>query len=199
MAKHSFAEHTHTYLPQVEKIFQGKKRVSHKIWSKIRASQHLSLYAFGLYSEYLARWTDVFPPSRMMIINGDTFRQDPGSHIDSVQHFLSLTIVLRASSFARHPGTGRFCVRPWWHKEHLESHTSNFEVPRLQCDVNSGKGIFERNCTADTATACRKLRIFYESFNKKLAALTGQQWKWSGRPCIFATEEGKSRPEQIYI
>ena len=127
---------------------------------------HYKAIRISLYSRYLQRWLDVFPPTQIHVIDGDALIRDPYPQLREVERFLGLEPRLQRDNFYFNSTKGFYC----WRK--LEGDNRN--ETGLHC-LNDSKG--RRHPPVDRYIVS-KLRRFYNPHNLRFYDMVGRDFGW---------------------
>ncbi|XP_058654098.1 heparan sulfate glucosamine 3-O-sulfotransferase 1 [Onychostoma macrolepis] len=113
----------------------------------------------SLYHVHMRRWLDVFPRSRVHLVDGDALIQNPLAEMKKVEEFLHLEPQINASNFYFNQTKGFFCLR---------------DRRRERC-LHGSKG---RKHPRVAPEILRKLYDFFHEPNQKFFEMVGRTFDW---------------------
>ena len=137
----------------------------------------------GIYYPYLITWMHKFSKSKLLVLNGNEWINDPGGLIERVQDFLQIPKLLLREDFVRNPETGFYCFRRWWGEKF--SIRENFkgvivegrDGKELFC-LSSQKGRTRNGVRSMLNTTKMKLKEFFKPLNEELYNLLNESFFW---------------------
>lgn len=175
-------------MPRVKSIFKNWPEDSDGLWNGEtvfkQLEKNVSSYTFahGIYAYYIKRWMKVFPPNRLLIVDGEELLQDPGSVIESLQDFLHIPKVLLKQDFIRHPKTGLYCLRPWWQSTYdflAEYRRYPSWENGLLCSMPSKGRTRSKNVRHTMSPHLQsRLQKFFEPYNRRLYKILNRTLSW---------------------
>ncbi|XP_059548685.1 heparan sulfate glucosamine 3-O-sulfotransferase 6 isoform X2 [Myotis daubentonii] len=122
-------------------------------WSAVR---------IGLYAQHLDNWLRYFPLSHFLFVSGERLVSDPAGEVGRVQDFLGLKRVVTDKHFYFNATKGFPCLKK----------AQGSSRPRC---LGKSKG---RPHPRVPEAVVRRLRDFYQPFNRKFYQMIGQDFGW---------------------
>ena len=131
--------------------------------SNFRYNGHLdySIVSVGFYYEYLKEFYARYDPKDILILSGETLKQNPAYVMRRLEKFIGLDMFFNDSKFVKHPSTGFYCFQQ----------TPDFQ-PRC-----IGVDLF-RNFSPPEKAATDLLKDLYKPYNEELFKLTNRTFLW---------------------
>lgn len=121
----------------------------------------------GIYYYHVQRWKSEFTSENLAIISREDMLKQPGLVAEKLQSFLGLPKVLLKEDFIFNNQSSSYCFQPIWS-------TKNSTAPEIKCPLR-----YEAKKQAMQSAACaQSLRIFFNSFNKKLYNYLERDFHW---------------------
>ena len=119
-----------------------------------------------MYSVHYKRWTKLFSPRQIHVVDGDAFIEDPASELEKVERFLKLPQYFTQDMFVRNESKGFYCV---------VRTTDVVGTADVKC-LNESKG---RQHPPIDQKVLRKLRAFFAKYNQRFYKFTDSSFNWN--------------------
>jgi len=115
----------------------------------------------SIYAFYYQRWTEIFPSSQILVVDGDRLIDDPFPEVRKVEDFLDIGHEVTVEHFSFNATKGFYCIR----------------VPGTDMEkcLNETKG---RRHPHISSSLIQQLRKFYASYNRQFYLMIGQHFNW---------------------
>lgn len=114
----------------------------------------------SMFAVYFFRWIKLFTKSQIHVVDGDQFVYDPFPELQKIETFLGLSSYISRSHFTYNTTKGFYCM------------LTNDNEERC---LNKNKG---RKHPEINPVVIKKLRKFYEPYNKYFYKLVGRKFSW---------------------
>ncbi|XP_027200237.2 heparan sulfate glucosamine 3-O-sulfotransferase 5-like [Dermatophagoides pteronyssinus] len=117
----------------------------------------------SMYAVYFSRWIKLFSKNQIHVVDGDQFVYDPLPELKKIETFLGLPHSIGHDDFIYNVTKGFYCIRLADNQE--------------KC-LNKNKG---RRHPDINPVIIKRLRKFYEPYNKFFFSLVGRSFNWPNR------------------
>lgn len=114
----------------------------------------------SMYSVYYKKWTELFSPRQIHIVDGDAFVKNPARELEQIEIFLKIPHYLTEDMFVRNESKGFYCA---------------VKTSGVKC-LNDSKG--RQHPDVDPQVLV-KLRSFFVKFNKRFFKAIDKEFNWS--------------------